>query len=322
MNEKKWIVSSSPHVRSSFKTNRIMADVVIALIPAAAYGIVLFGLNAGIVMLVSVASAVGFEALINLIFKKPLSIFDGSAVVTGMLLGMCCPPEAPFWIPMAGAFFAIAVVKLPFGGLGHNFLNPALAGRAFLLASWPQIMTTWQFPETADAVASATATTQATALEAMAYGTPPTYSELLIGNIAGCIGEVCKIGLLIGAAYLFIRKIIDVFAPLGFLGSLFLLTWAFGGSEGLMSGDGLYAILSGGAILGAFFMCTDYATSPVTRRGQLIMGIGAGAITFLIRAFGNYPEGVTYGILFMNVCTPLIDRFVRPKVYGEVKGNA
>lgn len=318
----KFKVSSSPHVRQKQNVNRIMVDVCIALMPATLYGIYIFGLQAFLVMLASVSSAVFFEAIIEMIFKKPVTIFDGSAAVTGLLIGMCCPPEVPVWLPIAGSFFAIAVVKLPFGGLGCNFLNPALAARAFLLASWPQLMTTWQFPASAEAVTSATATTQATALEALEYGTPPGYMDMLLGNMGGCIGEVCKVGILLGAAYLIIKQVIDLYTPVGYLGSLFIMTWAFGGADGLFTGDGLYAILAGGVMMGAFFMCSDYATSPVTKKGQCIMGIGAGIITFLIRAYGNYPEGVTYAILFMNVCTPLIDKFVRPRLFGGVSKRA
>ena len=240
--------SSSPHLRQPRSISGIMVDVCIALLPAALYGVFQFGWNAAMVMAVSVFTAVATEVAIELIFHKPRTIHDFSAVVTGMLVGMSCPPIA-----------------------------------------------------------------------ALRYGTASTYGDLFLGNVAGCIGEVSKLLLLLGAAYLVIRGVIRLYTPVALLGTLFLLTWAFGGDAGLFTGDGLYAILSGSAILCAFFMATDYTTSPVTGAGQAIMGFGVGLIIFIIRTFGAYPEGVTYALMFMNILTPLIDRFVRPKVYGEVK---
>lgn len=320
MSQRVYQGSSSPHIRSPRSTAGMMYDVVLALLPAAIYGVIHFGTNAGMVMAVSVVSAVGAEAICQWLCRRPVTIRDGSAAVTGMLLGMSLPPTTPFWIPMLGSFFAILIVKQLFGGLGHNFVNPALAARAFLLASWPGLMTDWQFPAT-QAVSSATATTQATPIEALHWGTPPSYLDFLTGNIAGCIGEVCKIALLIGAIYLLARKVIRLYTPVSMLGALFLLTWMFGGESGLFTGDGLYAILSGSAILGAFFMMTDYVTSPVTKWGQALAGAGAGALIFIFRAYGSYPEGVTYAIMLMNILTPLIDKFMRPKVYGEVKAR-
>jgi len=311
--------SSSPHLRQPRSISGIMVDVCIALLPAALYGVFQFGWNAAMVMAVSVFTAVATEVAIELIFHKPRTIHDFSAVVTGMLVGMSCPPTVPFWIPMIGSFFAIAVVKMLFGGLGYNFMNPAVTARAVLLASWPGLMTNWQFLTPAEAVASATTTSQATPIAALHYGTASTYGDLFLGNVAGCIGEVSKLLLLLGAAYLVIRGVIRLYTPVALLGTLFLLTWAFGGDAGLFTGDGLYAILSGSAIICAFFMATDYTTSPVTGAGQAIMGFGVGLIIFIIRTFGAYPEGVTYALMFMNILTPLIDRFVRPKVYGEVK---
>ncbi|MDL2225618.1 RnfABCDGE type electron transport complex subunit D [Eubacteriales bacterium OttesenSCG-928-M02] len=311
--------SSSPHIRDGRTTRGIMFDVAIALLPAALFGAWRFGANAIMVLAVAVITAVLTELLIEVIFKKPRTISDGSAVVTGLLLGMSLPPDVPFWIPLIGSFFAIAVVKMLFGGLGFNFMNPALTARAVLLASWPSIMTTWKFVDTVEATASATTVSSATPIEAVHYGTASSYGDLFFGNIAGSIGEVSKLLLLIGAAYLLIRGVIKLYIPLSTLVTVFLFTWAFGGDGGLFTGDGLYAILSGSVIIGAFFMATDYTTSPTTPKGQIIMGFGVGLMVFIIRTFGNYPEGVTYAIIFMNIVVPLIDRYTQPKLYGGGK---
>ncbi|MBE5781437.1 MAG: RnfABCDGE type electron transport complex subunit D [Clostridiales bacterium] len=314
-------VSSSPHVHKLWNIKGIMFNVCLALLPAAIYGVVQFGLNAAVVMVSAVASAVLTEWIIGILCKKPSTIGDFSAAVTGMLIGMSCPPTAPFWIPMIGSIFAIGIVKQLFGGLGYNFMNPALAARAVLLASWPSIMTDWQFLNTGAAASGATVVSQATPLAAAQYGTAASYSDLFFGSVAGCIGEVSKLLLLVGAAYLVITKVISLYTPMGVLGSLFVLTWALGGEGGLFTGDGLYAILSGAAILCAFFMATDYTTSPVTKVGQVVFGIGVGAMIFVIRTYGSYPEGVTYAVLFMNILTPMIDKFIRPRIYGEVKSR-
>ena len=310
MNPTQFVASSSPHIRQKQSVSTIMRDVALALLPAALFGVFRFGLQSALVLLSSILGAVGTEWLANRLLKRPLSITDGSAVVTGLLLGMCCPPYAPVWMPFLGGAFAIAIVKIPFGGLGQNFLNPALTARAFLLASWPAYMTQWQ---PVDVVSSATP------LVAYKAGQGASHADLFFGNVPGSIGEVCKWALLLGAAYLLVRHVITWHTPTGFLVGLFVFVWMFGGPDGLFSGDGLYAILSGGALIGAFFMCNDYTTSPVTRKGQFVMGLGAGLLTGLIRTFGSYAEGVTYAILFMNVCTPLIDRFMRPRAFGEGK---
>ena len=309
-------VSSSPHIRSALSTPRIMLCVVLALTPAALFGVYHFGVSAAVALLSSIIGAVGAEALIQVLFKRPVTILDGSALVTGLLVGMCCPPYVPFWLPALGSVFAIGMAKLPFGGLGHNFINPALAGRAFLLASWPALMSTYSL----DAVSQATPLAQMPfGMDAVSQATslaqPPSYADLFFGNIAGCIGEVSKLALLIGGIYLLVRGIISWQIPLAYMGTVCGLTY-------LLGGDGLYAVLSGGVVMAAFFMCTDYVTSPVTGAGQLIMGIGAGAITVVIRLYGSYPEGVTYAVLLMNCLTPLIDRFLRPRVYGEGRRHA
>ena len=318
MSEQRYLVTSSPHIRHPQTVVHIMRDVCFALLPAVIFGMVRFGIYTGYVMLSAVLGAVLTEYLGNRLLHRPRSIHDGSAVVTGILLAMGCPPYIPLWAPFLGSVFAIAIVKLPFGGLGHNFLNPALAGRAFMVASWPRLMTQW-FPTGAVAV---DAVSMATPLAAVRMGYQTSYADLLLGNIAGCIGEVCKLALIVGALYLLLRGIITYHTPLGYLAGLFVFAWIFGGQDGLFTGDGLFAILSGGAMMGALFMCTDYATSPMSRTGQLLMGLGAGLLTALIRVYGSYIEGVTYAILFMNVVTPLIDKFIRPKVFGEGAARA
>ncbi len=316
----RFIVSSSPHIRQSQTIPKIMGDVCLALLPAAIFGVVRFGVYAAWILLASILGAVLTELIGCALMRKPTSIDDGSAVVTGLLLGMCCPPYVPLWLPFIGGVFAIAIVKLPFGGLGHNFLNPALTARAFLLASWPALMTQWK---PAEIILKTTETISlATPLAAYKLGTQKSYMDLFLGNVDGSIGEVCKLALIAGALYLIVRWIINLNTPVGFLAGLFVFTWIFGGKAGLFTGDGLFAILSGGAMLGALFMCNDYATSPITPMGQFIMGIGAGILTALIRIFGSYVEGVTYAILFMNVLTPLIDRFIRPKAFGEAEKRA
>ena len=320
MSARRFTVSSSPHIHSPQKVNRIMLDVCLALLPAAIFGVVRFGLSSALVMLSSIAGTVLTEWVGNKILKKPVSITDGSAAVTGLLIGMCCPAYVPLWLPFVGGVFAVAIVKLPFGGLGHNFLNPALTARAFLLASWPNFMTQWK---PAEVISKATdAISSATPLAAHKLGAKANYSDLFLGNIDGCIGEVCKWALLIGALYLLVRWVITLYTPVGYLVGLYVFCWIFGSNAGLFTGDGLFAILSGGAMLGALFMCNDYVTSPITGKGQFLMGLGAGALTGLIRLFGSYVEGVTYAILFMNVLTPLIDRFVRPKAFGEAEKRA
>lgn len=303
-------VSLSPHVRDSASTRRIMLQVCLALLPALAFGVWAFGLYALLVVALSVASAVGTEALVQRCLKRPIAISDGSAAVTGLLLGLTLPPEAPWYVPVFGAVFAIFIAKQVFGGLGDNFVNPALAGRAFLLACWPVEMTSYPNPFAVDALTSATPLADAGFAQSAA-----ALQNAYLGLVPGTIGETCKLALLLGAAYLLLRRVIDWRIPVAYLGSLALLSWAFGE-------NGLLAIGLGGAILGAFFMATDYVTSPITPWGKLVYGVGCGLITFAIRTWGAYPEGVTYAILLMNVAAPLIDRGFRPRKYGEVKEHA
>jgi len=292
-----------------------MLDVVIALVPAAVAAVIFFKWNAALIMVLSVVSAVATEAIVQKLMKKEITINDWSAVVTGILLAFNLPPTAPFWLPIIGSAFAIAIVKHLFGGLGQNFMNPALAARAVLLTSWPVRMTTWIDPVT-DAVTTATPLAILKGTEAT--GQLPSLWNMIVGNIGGTIGETSVIALLVGAAYLLYRGVINWRIPVTYIGTVALLTWILG-PDGLFTGNAIYHVFAGGLILGAFFMATDYASSPVTPKGQLIMGVGCGILTSVIRIYGGYPEGVSYSILLMNVATPLIDKLTTPKVFGEVK---
>lgn len=310
MSDTMFVVSSSPHIRSNDTIQSIMRDVLIALLPAALAGIYFFKIQAFLVILVSVLSAMGAEALWQKLTHQKITISDCSAAVTGLLLAFNLPPSVPLWLPVIGSAFAIIIVKQFFGGMGQNFMNPALAARAFLLASWPVQMTKW----TVDGVASATAL----GVLKEGSGTLPGLWNLIIGNVGGCIGETSAIALIIGGAYLIYRKVISINTPLSYIGTVFILTWILG-RNGLMTGNPVYEIFAGGLMLGAIFMATDYSSSPLTPRGQIIMGIGCGILTTVIRVYGGYPEGVSYSILLMNLAVPLIDRFTVPKAFGEVK---
>ena len=313
-------VAYQPQVRTNTDTKRIMLDVIIALIPAVIVAVIQFGLQPLLLILSSVSACVFFEWAYRKLMKKDISIGDLSAVVTGLLLALVLPAGAPWWLPVVGAFFAIVVVKQLYGGIGKNFLNPALAGRAFLLASYALLMGTWLVPKSLSAV---DATTMATPLSYLYSGEamPEYYSiaNLLLGNRAGCIGELSAAALILGGVYLIIRKVISWRIPTATLGTVAVLTLIFGhagyGNVEWM----LYNLLSGGILLGAFFMATDYATSPVTLNGQLLYGFGVGALTVLIRYFGGYPEGVTYAILIMNLCAWAIDKAFRRPQFGVSK---
>lgn len=310
------IVSSSPHIYSKESISRIMLDVVLALIPAIVAAVYFFGGRIVLIIAVSVLTAVATEAIIQKLMKKPVTIRDWSAVVTGVLLAFNLPPAVPLWLPAIGSAIAKALVKQAFGGLGHNFMNPALAARAILLAAWPVHMTAW-FQAGTDAISTATPLAILKGLEGSIEQLPSLW-EIIIGTPWGCIGETSNLALLLGAAYLLFRRIINWRIPFTFIGTVALLTWIIG-PRGLFTGNGIYHIFSGGLILGAFFMATDYSSSPVTPKGQIIMGIGCGILTSIIRIFGGYPEGVSYSILLMNIATPLIDRYTMPRIYGEVK---
>lgn len=324
--ESKFLVTEAPHVRARDGVRDIMLDVIIALMPALIAGTVVFGYRVAAVAAVCIASCVFFEWLWCRLVKKPSSISDLSAAVTGLLLALNMPVTIPLWMPIIGSLFAIVIVKQFFGGIGHNFMNPALAARAFMLTSWAQAMTSWTVPfakltlggkAAADAVSSAT---PLALLKSGSYEGMPTYLNLFLGNAAGCIGEVSALAILIGAAYLLYRRVIKLRVPLCFILTVFVITWIFG-KNGWFTGDALRHILSGGVLLGAFFMATDYTTTPYTPKGQIIFGIGCGIITAVIRLWGAYPEGVSYSILLMNAATPLIDRYTAPKRFGTEGGK-
>lgn len=309
-----FVVSGTPHVRSKESIQSIMRDVIIALVPATAAGIYYFGLRALILIVAAIVSAVFFEWLYEKITKKPVTISDLSAVVTGLLLAMNLPAAAPIWVPIVGSAFAIIFAKQLFGGLGQNFINPALAGRAFLLASYPTEMTTWTAPtgfSGADAVAVATPLSELKA----GTGLSASLGDLVLGNVGGCIGETCAIALIIGGIYLLYKHVISWKIPVIYIATVFIL-FAVIGRQGVRMP--VQEIFAGGVMLGGIFMATDYASSPVTPKGQIIFAIGAGLITYLIRTFGGYPEGVSYSILLMNVCVPLIERFTEPTIFGAL----
>lgn len=312
----KLIVTESPHVRGANSTSKVMLDVIIALIPAVIAGTIIFGIRALALCSICVIAAVISEWIWCRILKKQSTIGDFSAAVTGLLIGLNLPVTMPFWMAVIGCVFAIIVVKQFFGGIGHNFMNPALAARAFLLTSWAQAMTTWSAPFSADAVTTAT---PLTLMKEGSFSEIPGYMDLFLGNIGGCIGEVSTIAILIGGAYLIAKKVISIRIPASYILTTAAVTFVFGGQNGMFSGNALTHVLSGGLMLGAFFMATDYVTTPCTKSGQIIFGIGCGVITSVIRLFGGYPEGVTYAILLMNVASPLIEKVTVPKRFGEVK---
>ncbi|MGD9379373.1 MAG: RnfABCDGE type electron transport complex subunit D [candidate division WOR-3 bacterium] len=322
------LVSASPHIRSKHKTATAMRIVTIALLPALVFATYLFGLRVLMVTVISILAAVGAEALLQGMLGKKITITDGSAVLTGMLLAFNLPPNVPWWLPAVGSAFAIIFAKQLFGGLGYNFINPALAGRAFLMASWPSLMTKeWLAPVggTLSGIDGISAATPLSLLKNPAnYGDPQiiirqlndweTIQNIFLGKIGGCIGETSALFLLIGGLALIILKIIDYRIVVGYLGSFALLAWLLP-----TQGSVLFHVFAGGLILGAFFMATDWVTSPVTKKGRWIFGIGCGVITIIIRLWGGYPEGVSYSILLMNVFTPMIDRLTRERIFGEVK---
>lgn len=308
------IVSPSPHDENYTKTSTIMLNVIIALMPALIMGCVYFGLRALALTAVCVGCCVLFEFLCRKIMKRDNTIGDLSAVVTGIILAMNLPSTLPLWIAAIGSFVAIVIVKQLFGGIGQNFANPAITARIVLMVSFPAAMTNWIAPFThevdeVDGISSATPLV----LEALKGTTDeiivPSYLDLFLGKTGGCLGETCALALLIGGLYLAARRIISLAAPISFIGSLFILSWIGGG-------DPIYQILAGGVFLGAFFMATDYATTPISTKGKIIFGLGCGIITFIIRRFGSFPEGVSFSILLMNVLTPYIEQLTRTKVLG------
>lgn len=314
------VISSSPHVRSGASVSRIMLDVVIALIPAAIAAVYYFKWNAVIPIVIAVGTAVVTEALIQLLTKKKVTVTDWSAVITGLLVAFNLPPTSieQWYLPFIGSMFAIAIVKQVFGGLGHNFMNPAAAARVFLVTSFGVQMTAWVNPAAVDAVSNAT---PLAIIKGLSTDPLPSVTNMLIGNHGGCLGETCAIALIIGGIYLLVRKVITWHVPVMFIGTVGILTFVFG-PDGLFTGNVVYHLLGGGLLLGSIYMATDYVTSPVSPVGKIIMGVGCGVIVVVIRLLGGMAEGVAFSIILMNVVTPLIDRWTRPRIYGEVKKSA
>ena len=336
-------ITPSPHIRDGIDIKGVMYAVVISLVPAAAGAVYFFGLRALVIIVLASVSAGVAEAICQKAMKRKVTVADGSALVTGILLAFNVPPGVPYWLPVVGSVFAITIAKIPFGGLGYNPLNPALAARAFLLASWPVYMTAaWTTPSRGS-LSGISAITTATPLGVFKYArgllvdpgssaetvsragvylgelySVPSLRNLFLGNVGGCVGETSVLLLIVGAAYLMVRRIICWRIPASYIGTVALLTWILGG-KGFFDGYPLFHMLSGGLMLGAFFMATDMVTSPMTAKGKLIFGVGCGIITSIIRILGGYPEGVSYSILIMNITVPLIDRYTRPKKLGEVK---
>lgn len=321
----KLTVSYSPHIRGNDSVASTMLEVIIALIPALAGGVFFFGFRALAVCAVTVIACVLSEYIWDKATGKENTTGDLSAVVTGMLLSFTLPATIPYYMAAVGGVFAIIVVKMFFGGIGQNFVNPALAARGFLLASWPVAMTSFVEPMTklnifssnADAVTTATPLAFIKGNEGAAAA---SYTDLFFGNIPGCIGEVSALLILIGGMYLIFKKVIRPVIPFTFIITVGLFGYLFDG--GFMAGDFVYHILTGGVMLVGFFMATDYVTSPTTAKGEFIYALGAGIITGVIRLFGGYPEGVTYAVLIMNIVTPIIDKYVRPRVFGTGRGVA
>lgn len=299
-------LSVSPHIHSGQSTAGIMRDVLIALLPATIAGTVIFGLRSLLVVAVCVAACVGFEALFNFIIKKDQTIGDFSAAVTGLLLALNLPANIPLWQCVIGSLFAIVVVKCLFGGIGCNVVNPAITARVFMLVAFGS-MTVQAFPTVVDTVASATPLSLGEGAEM------PSLLDLFLGLKGGAIGETCVLALVLGFVYLLVRRVITWHVPIAFIGTVFVCSFFM---EGVDVTGALEMILSGGLFIGAIFMATDYVTSPATAAGKLIFGLGAGLITFVIRYFGVYPEGVSFAILFMNILTPYIDSWTRHKVFG------
>lgn len=302
-------VSSSPHLRDNASTRRIMLDVIIALVPAAAAGVWFYGMRTLLVILVTVAAAVASEYLMRLGLKREQTVSDLSAAVTGFLLALNLPPSIPIWIAVVGAVLAVALIKQLFGGLGQNFMNPALGARVMMVVAWAGRMTVWIDPVT-DAVTSATPLGML-----KEGGAKALYMDMFWGNIAGCIGETSAFAILTGFAYLLVRKVISWRIPVIYTGTVALMTWVLG-PDGIFTGDPLYHVLGGGLLLGAVFMATDYVTNPITRKGIVIYAIGCGVLTTLFRLYGNMAEGVSFAIILMNIATPLIDRYTIPTSFG------
>ena len=322
-------VSPSPHVYSKFTVERLMRDVIIALLPAFAFSVYLFGWGAIIVTLTAIVSCVAFEYIIQkFLLKKEPAISDGSAIVTGLLLAYNVPANLPIWIIILGSLVAIGIAKISFGGLGNNPFNPALVGRVFLLSSFPVQMTTWPVPQgfgTSYIDAATGATPLGIVKEGLQTGKSmdtlmaevPSYLDLFLGNMKGSLGEMAGLALLLGFVYLLFRKVISWHIPATILGTMALFTGILWLIDPSQNADPLFHLLTGGALLGAIYMATDYATSPMTHKGMIIYGIGIGLLTVIIRVSGAYPEGMSFAIIIMNAFVPIINRYIPPKRFGE-----
>lgn len=304
-----FLIEPSPHIKSSLTTQKVMLHVIIALFPSVVAGTIIFGLRALLLVVLCATFCVLAEYIFNIITKRKQTISDLSAVVTGILLGLNLPVSLPVYMAAIGSVAAIVVVKQFFGGIGQNFANPAITGRIILMLSFTSYMTTWNAPfwycSGTDAITTATPLAMDSGL--------PSYLDMFLGLRGGCLGETCTAAILLGGIYLISLKLINPITPVAFIGTVAICTF-------LRGGDVLMEIMSGGLMLGAFFMATDYATTPLTTKGKLVFAIGCGLITFIIREFGTYPEGVSYSILVMNILTPQIDKFTMNKPFGVKKG--
>jgi len=343
--EKLFRVSTSPHLYDKDTVQKIMLMVVLSMLPALAGSYYFFGLRAIWVVFAAVASCVVTEAVLQKLMKKPITVNDYSAVVTGILLAYNLPAEIPIWMTVLGGVFAIAIAKQAFGGLGFNPVNPALAARAFMLASWPVQVTVFKTVPTGGTLSGTTidlfsgatplnALKQSIAIIKHANEFPvekvmsatntmielkASYTDLFIGRVGGCLGETSALLLLLGAAFLMYKRIIGWRIPFTYIATVGILMWIFGGPTGMLSGDPIFHVFAGGLILGAFYMATDMVTSPITSRGQIYFAIGCGVIVVAIRLVGGYPEGVSYSILLMNLTVPLLNRYTKPRILGERK---
>ncbi|MDP2984893.1 MAG: RnfABCDGE type electron transport complex subunit D [Candidatus Latescibacter sp.] len=337
-------VSATPHLRDRTDIPQIMYSVVAALMPALFGAVYFFGVRALWIISLSVLTCVAAEGIIQKLLGKPPTIRNGSAIVTGILLAFNLPSGISWWIPVLGGVFAIGVAKMTFGGLGYNPMNPALIGRVFLLFSFPvQMTTTWQAPTGFPGIDAQTTATPLNILKensailhnqnmysldsvnaaiSKVADLNASFLDLFLGNRSGCIGETSVLLLLIGAAFLMYKRYIGWKIPFSYIATVGILSWIFGGYQGLFTGPWLFHVLSGGLILGAFFMATDMVTSPITFQGRILFGIGCGVITVIIRLIGGFPEGVAFSILLMNLTVPLLDRLSRPKVFGKAASHA
>lgn len=308
----KLIVSASPHIHDCATTSTIMRDVLIALAPAMIAATLIFGFRAILMTAVCVLACIVFEYATERVLGRENTISDLSAAVTGVILSFNLPVQLPIWMAVVGCFFAIVIVKQLFGGIGNNFANPAIAARIFLLLSFSQPMTSWLAVENGKAVEGVFGATPLAQIAAGETANLPSLMDMFLGTRGGCMGETCALALIIGGIYLIWRKVITITIPLSFIGGVFVLSLLFGV-------DPMYQVLGGGLMIGAFFMATDYTTSPITEKGKIIFGLGCALITMVIRVFGSYPEGVSYSILLMNIVTPHINRMVRNKAFGGVQ---